>query len=167
MRRGARSPSITWRSVRQVAHAATRTRTSPGPGSGTGRAAATSGAPAMGAWPRSRIARMTRRASLIAWNCPTELHACHSPRRRGRVHRDGGIQRHGGRGGGTGDGRARGMVMKGIGGKVAIIGTGTIKFGENFHQSLTDMIFEAVTLALADARLEPRALQAAWLGCYE
>lgn len=30
-----------------------------------------------------------------------------------------------------------------LGGAVAIIGTGTIKFGENFHQSLTDMIYEA------------------------
>ena len=36
--------------------------------------------------------------------------------------------------------------MSGLGGKVAIIGTGTIKFGENFHQSLTDMIFDAVSL---------------------
>src|SRR3989338_9025716 len=55
----------------------------------------------------------------------------------------------------------------GLGGKVAIIGTGTIKFGENFHQSLTDMIYEAVTLALADAGIERGRLQAAWLGCYE
>ena len=55
----------------------------------------------------------------------------------------------------------------GIGGKVAIIGTGVIKFGENFHQSLTDMIYEAVTQALADAALERTRLQAAWLGCYE
>jgi len=55
----------------------------------------------------------------------------------------------------------------GIGGKVAIIGTGVIKFGENFHQSLTDMIYEAVTQALADAGLERTRLQAAWLGCYE
>src|SRR3989304_3527666 len=55
----------------------------------------------------------------------------------------------------------------GLGGKVAIIGTGTIKFGENFHQSLTDMIYEAVTLALADAGLERGRLQAAWLRCYE
>lgn len=55
----------------------------------------------------------------------------------------------------------------GLGGKVAIIGTGTIKFGENFHQSLTDMVFEAVNLALADAKVETRQLQAAWLGCYE
>ena len=57
--------------------------------------------------------------------------------------------------------------MAGLGGKVAIIGTGTIKFGENVHQSLSDMIFEAVTLAMADARIESRQLQAAWLGCYE
>ncbi len=55
----------------------------------------------------------------------------------------------------------------GLGGKVAIIGTGIIKFGENFHQSLTDMIYEAVTQALADAALERPRLQAAWLGCYE
>jgi hypothetical protein len=34
--------------------------------------------------------------------------------------------------------------MGGLGGKVAIIGTGTIKFGENFHNSLSDLIFEAV-----------------------
>jgi acetyl-CoA C-acetyltransferase len=55
----------------------------------------------------------------------------------------------------------------GLGGKVAIIGTGTIKFGENFHQSLTDMVYEAVTLALQDARVEARQLEAAWFGCYE
>jgi hypothetical protein len=29
--------------------------------------------------------------------------------------------------------------MGGLGGNVAIIGSGTIKFGENFHQSLADM----------------------------
>jgi acetyl-CoA C-acetyltransferase len=55
----------------------------------------------------------------------------------------------------------------GLGGKVAIIGSGVIKFGENFHQSLTDMVYEAVTLALADARIERAQLQAAWFGCYE
>src|SRR3990167_5237582 len=37
-----------------------------------------------------------------------------------------------------------------LGGKVAIVGSGVIKYGENFHQSLTDMIYEAVTQALAD-----------------
>lgn len=54
--------------------------------------------------------------------------------------------------------------MSGLGGKVAIIGTGTIKFGKNFHQSLTDMIFEAVNLAMADAKIESRQLQAGRLG---
>jgi acetyl-CoA acetyltransferase len=57
--------------------------------------------------------------------------------------------------------------MSGLGGKVAIIGTGTIEFEENFHQSLTDMIFEAVNLAMADARIESRQLESAWLGSYE
>jgi acetyl-CoA C-acetyltransferase len=57
--------------------------------------------------------------------------------------------------------------MNGLGGAVAIIGTGTIKFGENFHQRLTDMIYEAVTLALADAGIERSQLEAGWLGCYE
>jgi len=55
----------------------------------------------------------------------------------------------------------------GLGGKVAIVGSGVIKFGENFHQSLTDMVYEAVTLALADARVDRAQLQAAWFGCYE
>jgi acetyl-CoA C-acetyltransferase len=55
----------------------------------------------------------------------------------------------------------------GLGGKVAIIGSGIIKYGENFDQSLTDMVYEAVTLALADARIERGRLQAAWFGCYE
>ena len=55
----------------------------------------------------------------------------------------------------------------GLGGKVAIVGSGVIKFGENFHQSLTDMVYEAVTLALADAKVDRAQLQAAWFGCYE
>jgi acetyl-CoA C-acetyltransferase len=55
----------------------------------------------------------------------------------------------------------------GLANRVAIVGTGTIKFGENFHQSLTDMVYEAVSLALADARLERQRIQAAWFGCYE
>ena len=38
-----------------------------------------------------------------------------------------------------------------LGDQVAIIGTGTIKFGENFHQSYTDMVYEAASLAMADA----------------
>jgi len=41
----------------------------------------------------------------------------------------------------------------GLANKVAIIGTGTIKFGENFHQSYTDMVYEAATAAMADAKV--------------
>jgi acetyl-CoA acetyltransferase len=44
--------------------------------------------------------------------------------------------------------------------QVAIIGTGTIKFGENFHQSYTDMVYEAASLAMSDAGVEPGELQA-------
>jgi len=55
----------------------------------------------------------------------------------------------------------------GLANKVAIIGTGTIKFGENFHQSYTDMVYEAATAAMADAKVEPREIQAGWLGTYE
>jgi acetyl-CoA C-acetyltransferase len=51
--------------------------------------------------------------------------------------------------------------------QVAIIGTGIVRFGENFHQSYTDMVYEAATLALSDAGVEPRELQAGWLGTYE
>jgi acetyl-CoA C-acetyltransferase len=58
------------------------------------------------------------------------------------------------------------MAM-GLANQVAIIGTGTIKFGENFHQSYTDMVYEAASLAMADAGVEPAELQAGWLGTYE
>jgi acetyl-CoA C-acetyltransferase len=55
----------------------------------------------------------------------------------------------------------------GLANQVAIIGTGTIRFGENFHQSYTDMVYEAASLAMADADVEPGQLQAGWLGTYE
>jgi acetyl-CoA C-acetyltransferase len=55
----------------------------------------------------------------------------------------------------------------GLASHVAIIGTGTIKFGENFHQSYTDMVYEAATLAMADAGVEADEIQAGWLGTYE
>lgn len=55
----------------------------------------------------------------------------------------------------------------GLANKVAIVGTGTIKFGENFEKSLTDMIVEACFAAFDDARIEPSKVQAAWLGTYE
>jgi acetyl-CoA C-acetyltransferase len=55
----------------------------------------------------------------------------------------------------------------GLANQVAIIGTGTIRFGENFHQSYTDMVYEAASLAIADAEIEARELEAGWLGTYE
>jgi acetyl-CoA C-acetyltransferase len=53
-----------------------------------------------------------------------------------------------------------------IANEVAIIGTGTIKFGENFHQSYNDMLWEAVNLAFQDAKIEAKDIQAGWLGTY-
>jgi len=45
-------------------------------------------------------------------------------------------------------------VSKGIRDKVAIVGVGCCKFGENWHQSSEDMIVEAAYEAYADAGLE-------------
>jgi len=53
-----------------------------------------------------------------------------------------------------------------IANEVAIIGTGVIKFGENFHQSYADMALEATLLAFSDAKVEMKDIQAAWLGTY-
>ncbi len=54
--------------------------------------------------------------------------------------------------------------MMSIRDKVAIIGVGTTKFGENFTQSYPDMIVEAAYLAFQDAEVAPSQIQAAWLG---
>jgi acetyl-CoA C-acetyltransferase len=54
----------------------------------------------------------------------------------------------------------------GVPGNVAIIGVGLSKFGENFEQSYTDMLIEASFEAFADAGIEPKRVQAAWLGTY-
>lgn len=48
--------------------------------------------------------------------------------------------------------------------KVAVIGAGCCKFGENYHQSAEDMIVDAAFEAYADAGLEPTQIQAAWVG---
>jgi len=50
--------------------------------------------------------------------------------------------------------------------KVAIIGTGMTKFGENFEMSYHDMIIEACALAFEDAGVAHEEIQAAWLGTY-
>ena len=53
-----KSPSITCRSVRQMAQQRTRIRTSPGPGSGVGKSAISNGAESIGAMRRNSMAFM-------------------------------------------------------------------------------------------------------------
>jgi len=48
--------------------------------------------------------------------------------------------------------------------KVAIVGMGCCKFGENWSKSPEDMIIEAAYEAYEDAGIEPKDIQAAWLG---
>lgn len=50
--------------------------------------------------------------------------------------------------------------------QVAIIGTGCTKFGENFTQSWADLALEAACEACADAGLELKDLEAAWVGSF-
>jgi acetyl-CoA C-acetyltransferase len=48
--------------------------------------------------------------------------------------------------------------------KVAIVGMGCVKFGENWGQSLDDMIIDAAYEAFEDAGIEPKDIEAAWWG---
>jgi acetyl-CoA C-acetyltransferase len=57
--------------------------------------------------------------------------------------------------------------MEGIKDKVAIIGMGCTKFGENWDKDAEDMIVEAAYEAYKDAGIEPNAIQAAWVGTRE
>ncbi len=54
--------------------------------------------------------------------------------------------------------------MESIKNKVAIIGMGCIKFGENWEQSIEDMMVDAVYEAYEDAGVGPEDIQAAWWG---
>jgi len=54
--------------------------------------------------------------------------------------------------------------MESIKDKVAIIGMGCTKFGENWDKSTGDMIIEAAYEAFEDAGVEPKDIQAAWVG---
>lgn len=56
--------------------------------------------------------------------------------------------------------------MESITDKVAIIGMGCTKFGENWDKSVDDMIIEAAYEAYEDAGIEPKDIQAAWYGTY-
>jgi acetyl-CoA C-acetyltransferase len=48
--------------------------------------------------------------------------------------------------------------------KVAVVGMGCVKFGENWEKSSTDMMVDAAYEAYADAGIEPKDIQAAWFG---
>jgi hypothetical protein len=54
--------------------------------------------------------------------------------------------------------------MDSIKDKVAIVGMGCVRFGENWEQSLEDMIIDAVYEAYEDAGIGPEDIQAAWWG---
>ena len=54
--------------------------------------------------------------------------------------------------------------MESIKDKVAIVGMGCVKFGENWGQSLEDMIIDAAYEAFEDAGIGPEDIQAAWWG---
>jgi len=48
--------------------------------------------------------------------------------------------------------------------KVAVVGMGCVKFGENWEQSASDMMVDAAYEAYEDAGIEPKDIQAAWFG---
>jgi acetyl-CoA C-acetyltransferase len=54
--------------------------------------------------------------------------------------------------------------MESIKDKVAIIGMGCTKFGENWEKSAEDMLVDAAYEAYEDAGIEPKDIQAAWFG---
>lgn len=55
-------------------------------------------------------------------------------------------------------------MSEGIKDKVAIIGMGCTKFGENWQWSADDMMVDAYTEALEDAGIEKKDIDAAWFG---
>ena len=56
------------------------------------------------------------------------------------------------------------MTIESIKDKVAIVGMGCVKFGENWDRSLEDMIIDAAYEAFEDAGISPDDIQAAWWG---
>jgi len=48
--------------------------------------------------------------------------------------------------------------------KVAVIGVGCTAFGELYDRSTEDLVYEAAFEALSDARVEPKQIEAAWVG---
>jgi len=56
--------------------------------------------------------------------------------------------------------------MESIKDKVAIVGMGCTKFGENWDKSFDDLVVEAVYEAYEDAGVGPEDIQAVWMGSY-
>jgi len=56
--------------------------------------------------------------------------------------------------------------MESIKDKVAIVGMGCTKFGENWGMSFDDMVIDAVYEAYEDAGMEPADINAVWIGSY-
>lgn len=56
--------------------------------------------------------------------------------------------------------------MESIKDKVAIVGMGCTKFGENWGKGFDDMVIEAVYEAYEDAGVDPSDIQATWIGSY-
>ena len=56
------------------------------------------------------------------------------------------------------------MALGSIKDKVAIVGMGCVKFGENWEQSASDMMVDAAYEAYQDAGIEAKDIQAAWFG---
>jgi acetyl-CoA C-acetyltransferase len=56
--------------------------------------------------------------------------------------------------------------MSGVRDQVAIVGAGCTKFGDRTDASYSDLVVEAALAALADARIGPDRIQAAWIGTY-
>src|SRR5512136_2523562 len=54
--------------------------------------------------------------------------------------------------------------MESIKDKVAIVGMGCTKFGENWEKSAEDLMVDAAFEAYADAGIEPKDIQAVWFG---
>ena len=54
--------------------------------------------------------------------------------------------------------------MEGIKDKVAIVGMGCTKFGERWDKGVEDLVVEAAYEAFEDAGIEPKDVQAAWIG---
>ena len=54
--------------------------------------------------------------------------------------------------------------MRGIKDRVAIVGMGCTKFGERWGASVADLMVESAYEAYEDARIDPKDVQAAWVG---